>query len=91
MTFIDFATCDRRAALRYLQQTLPSASLEDSPESISEFLDFVERDIVRVQDPMMYGKRIAINPGKKWDESHREALMVASKPLLDAQAAIDND
>ena len=82
MSYINFATCERHRALEYIQIILPSKSLEDTPESAGPFLDFVERDIVRVQDPLMYGTQIAITPSKNWDELHREPLMKASAPLL---------
>ena len=55
--------------------------ITDTPESAAPFLDFVERDIVRVQDPMMNGSQIAITPSKNWDELHREPLMKASSFL----------
>ena len=89
VTYVDFATCERGRALDYLRQTLPDAELYDSRTSIGPFLDLVEGDIVRVQDPLMYGKRIAINPGKKWDEKWREKVMEAAQPLFDAQTALD--
>ena len=78
---INFATCVRGTALEFVRKVLPSMDIEDTPESAGPFLDFVERDIVRVQDPMMYGNTIAITPSKNWDELHREPLMKASAIL----------
>ena len=82
MSFIHFATCERKRALDYVRQVLPSKTLEDTTDSISLFLDFVERDIIRVQDPLMYSDQIAIIPSKNWDELHRDPLMKASAALL---------
>ena len=65
---LNFATCERRKALEYIQQVLPSREIADTPESAGPLLDFVEQDIVRVQDPFMYGNRIQVTPGKNWVE-----------------------
>lgn len=40
-------------------------------------LDFVERDVVRVQDPMMHGRTPQVIPGTHWDEQYREAVISA--------------
>ncbi len=82
MSFVHFATCERNSALEYIRKVLPSKELEDTPESVGTFLDFVQRDIIRVQDPLMYGDQIAIIPSTNWDELHREPLMKASALLL---------
>ena len=82
MSDIHFATCERKRALEFIRKVLPSKTLDDTPESAGPFLDFVERDVVRVQDPLMYGDTIEIIPSKNWDELHREPLMKASAPLF---------
>jgi hypothetical protein len=69
---IEFATSCRSTALRFLQSVYPSQTITDTPDSAGPLLDLVERDVMRVQDPMMYGSRIAIVPGKNFDESQRE-------------------
>lgn len=81
--YINFATCERKRALEYLREVLPSKDLKDTPESAGPFLDYVEKDIVRVQDPMMYGSQIAITPSTNWDEKHRQPLTEASKVFFD--------
>uniref|UniRef100_A0A6M3JCR8 Uncharacterized protein n=1 Tax=viral metagenome TaxID=1070528 RepID=A0A6M3JCR8_9ZZZZ len=78
---IEFATCERWRALQYIQKVYPSKTITDSPESAGPLLDFVEKDIVRIQDPMMYGNRIQVSAGKKWveDATIREAIVSACK------------
>ena len=78
---IDFATCNRGQALKYIQTVYPDKDITDTPESAGKLLDFVEKDMVRVQDPMMYGNQIAINPGKNWveDEAIRAEIVNAAK------------
>lgn len=76
---IEFATCERDTALRFIQRVYPSKTITDKPESAGPLLDFVEKDIVRIQDPMMYGKTIAITPGTHWDESKRADIVAAAK------------
>jgi len=66
---IEFATCDRKRALEYLQKVYPSKEITDTPDSAGPLLDFVEKDIVRIQDPFMYGMTIKVIPGNKWEES----------------------
>ncbi len=76
---IQFATCCRKSALRYIQKVYPSQSITDTPESAGKFLDFVEKDIVRVQDPMMYGSQIEVIPGTNWDDKYRNDIVDACK------------
>lgn len=79
---IQFATCERHRALDFLKRVYPSRVVTDTPESAGPLLDFVERDVVRVQDPMMHSVNgtIQIVPGKHWDESLREEVTsVAAK------------
>ena len=78
---INFATCDRKLALRYIQTVYPSKEITDTPESAGKLLDFVEKDIVRIQDPHMYGKSIQVMPGKNWteDEDLKKEIIEACK------------
>lgn len=66
---IQFATCERSTALRYLQSVYPNKSVADTPECAGPLLDLVEKDYVRVQDPMMYGSRIGLVAGKRYQEA----------------------
>lgn len=69
-----FATCDRHRALQYLQSVYPSASITDTPDCAGPLLDVIEQDIVRLQDPMMYGNRISVVAGTHWDEGRRAEI-----------------
>ena len=81
---IEFATCERKRALEYIQKVYPSKVITDTPESAGKLLDFVERDIVRIQDPMMYGNRIAVSPNAtNWDEKYRDEVVAACKQFAD--------
>lgn len=51
-----FATCERKRALEFLKEVYPSREVLDTPEDAGPLLDLVEKDIVRIQDPMMHGK-----------------------------------
>ena len=66
---IHFATCERKRALEYIETVYPSAKITDTPDSAGPLLDLVEKDFVRIQDPMMYGNRIQVIPGKRWIEN----------------------
>lgn len=76
-----FATCNRSSALSFLQRVCPSKGITDTPDSAGPLLDLVEKDLVRVQDPMMHGNRIAVIPGKKWkeDQGMRDTVVKACK------------
>ena len=76
---IEFATCERKRALGFIQRVYPFKNIEDTPESAGPLLDFVETDVVRIQDPMMYGSCIQVVPGNRWieDEAQRKAVMDA--------------
>jgi len=82
---IHFATNDRAMALRFIRAALPDRQVEDSPSSAGPLLDLVERDIVRVQDPMMHGQTIAIIASDGWTEQHREAVVAACRLLHEAK------
>jgi hypothetical protein len=81
--YIEFATCVRHTALEYLRQVLPDSGVEDTTESAGPLLDLVQADIVRVQDPMMYGSRVGIVPGTKFREEDRERIIAAGKVLTE--------
>lgn len=84
MTFVQFTTCNRKSALEYIQKIYPSHRIEDSPESAGPILDLVEKDIVRIQDLMMYGSQIQIIPGTNWveDESERSKVVDICQKLI---------
>ena len=73
----NFATCDRNRALGFLQDIYPSQTITDTPESAGQLLDYVEKDIVRIQDPLMYGNKIQVTPATNWNEEHRNKIVEA--------------
>ena len=81
--FVSFATCNRREALSFLQKACPADGIEDTANSASPVLDLVEKDILRVQDPMMHGSRIAIIAGKQHGAQHNDEVQSAIKVLTD--------
>lgn len=75
---IEFATCERHRALAFIKAVYPSKEITDTPESAGPLLDLVERDIVRIQDPMMYGGIISVSPNaKNWKEEYRSQVVAA--------------
>ena len=81
--YVHFATCARATALRFLQRVYPSHEITDTPDSAGPLLDFVAKDIVRIQDPSMYGNTIGVIPGTKWQEdAAMRAEIVAACRLL---------
>ncbi|KQP02491.1 hypothetical protein [Pseudorhodoferax sp. Leaf265] len=82
-----FATCERNKALAFMQTAEPGAGLTDTPESAGPVLDLVERDVLRVQDPLMHGKQIAVIAGTKYTDDHDAEIQPAVKVLLSAVRA----
>lgn len=79
---IEFATCERHRALSFLKQVYPACVITDSEECAKPLLDLVAKDIVRIQDPMMHGNRIAVSPSAtNWKEEHRAAVVAACEQL----------
>ena len=77
---IKFATCERNRALEYIQRVYPSKVITDAPASAGPLLDFVEKDIVRIQDPTMYGNTIQVVPtDANWDEKYRVDVAAACR------------
>lgn len=82
-----FATCERNRALAFMQAVEPGAGLTDTPESAGLVLDLVERDVLRVQDPLMHGKQIAVIAGTNYTDAHDAEIQPAVKVLLSAVSA----
>ena len=83
-----FATCNRRSALGFIQRVYPSQAITDTPDSAGPLLDFVEKDIVRIQDPMMHGNRIEVLPGSNYveDSETRAAIVKACQQFHNPSA-----
>ena len=77
---IEFATCDRKRALEFIQKVYPNKMITDTPDCAGPLLDFVEKDIVRIQDPMMYGNQIAVSPNAaNYDEKYLPDIQAACR------------
>ena len=74
---MQFATCDRKRALCFLQEVYSLRNIKDTPDSAGPVLDFVEQDLIRIQDPSIYGKQIQVMPGKNWKENMRDQITKA--------------
>jgi hypothetical protein len=74
---IHFATCERGRALGFLKVLYPSKEITDTKECAADFLDFVEKDIVRVQDPAMHGNGTRVITGKNFDDSLSDKIKEA--------------
>lgn len=69
---IEFATCSKITALEYIKEVYPNDDVTEL--MVSKLLDLVEKDIVRIRDPFMYGKRIAVISGKNYDSSYTQQI-----------------
>ena len=78
-----FATCVRKTALEYLN-VIYDKGITDAPDSAGPFLDFVEKDIVRVQDPMMHSPAQVI-AGTHWSDDKRDDVVDACKVFHDTR------
>ncbi len=77
---VSFATCCKHTALGYLKKVYPGEEgrITVEAEPVERLLDLVGEDVLRIQDPMMYGNRIGIVPGKKYkSEDEARARQVA--------------
>lgn len=66
MTSFAFATCERVRALGFLKKLYPSYRVEDADDSVSDLLDIIEADEIRVCDPDYHGGSII--QGKNWKD-----------------------
>lgn len=80
--FVNFATCNRSDALKYLQTASPGDNITDTPDSAGPVLDLVAKDVLRVQDPLMHGNRIAVIAGNNYSESHEAEVTKAVNVLM---------
>jgi hypothetical protein len=78
--YIEFSTCERNRALEFIQKVYPSKVITDTPDCAGPLLDFVEKDIVRIQDPFMYGNKISVSPNaNNWDDKYKDEIIAACK------------
>jgi len=78
---ITFATSERNTAFGYIQKVYPSKTITEN--QCSKLLDLVQRDILRIQDPMMYGNRIGVIAGNKYSSEFKPEIDSAIQQLKD--------
>lgn len=76
-----FATCERGRALGFLKAVYPSYEIDDTIECAKDLLDFVEKDIVRIQDPMMHGNSPQVIPSTNWKNEYKNNVVKACMKL----------
>lgn len=77
---ISFATCDTRNAINYIKQVYPKLILDES--KFPKVIKLISNDVLRVQDPMMYGNRIAIVAGNNYKKDQDDSIKEATDELL---------
>lgn len=83
-----FATCERGRALGFLKKLYPSVEVKDEGD-VSDVLDFVERDVIRICDPDFHGGTVV--PGN--NGGHEQAMPALRKmhaSLLASRAALSS-
>ncbi len=85
MSTFSFSTCDRRRALGFLKTLYPACVVEDSGTT-KELLDLVEKDILRIDDPMMHNPA-QVRLGKNCDPSQETAMIAVCQRFHDAVLA----
>ncbi len=85
---MQFATCNRKIALCFLQQLYPNKIITDTEKSAKKVLDLVEADIIRIPDPKMHGSQVGISPSRNWDETKKDDYMIVLKDFKAQQDAV---
>lgn len=80
MTTVDFSTSVPSEALKRLQKVEPDSGF--TAENLPLFLGLVREDVLRVQDPFMYGSRIGVMPGKNYSEGRKPEVDAAVAELM---------
>jgi len=75
MSSVIFGTNNRETALKYIQQSEPSK--KHTEESAVKLLDLVEKDVIRIGDPFMYGGKSPITPSDAYTEDMHTEVMTA--------------
>jgi hypothetical protein len=90
--YINFATTNRSTAHSYIQKVYDDLQITDTDDCAKPMLDLVEKNLLCVQDPAMYGSRIAIQPTQIWDEKYRvdfdNALMILQRSIAKQQSEL---
>lgn len=74
-----FATCDRTRALEFLKILYPSSVVLDSSDSVSDLLDIIEADEIRITDPGLHKGQIIQSKNWRSDTAERtQAALIKS-------------
>ena len=80
--YIQFATCSRQTALRWIQSAYPDGGAMDTKDSIGDLLDMIESDEIKVTDPEMHGSCGLILSKNQKPDSQERAFKVLEKAGL---------
>ena len=70
----------------------PSSTVTDTPDCAGPMLDLVEKDIIRIQDPLMHGMNPQVVGGKNWNSGNANDIRIVCGDLHDLlTAARDGD
>lgn len=75
---VTFATCDKQAGLRFLKVLYPSKNV--TLEKVSKLMLLLDKDILRIQDPMMHTPAQII-AGHKYKKENSGEIQEAIKQL----------
>ena len=59
----------RKIHLEFIRMVYPRKAIEDKPDSAGLVLDYVEKGIIRIEDPRSTKGKINVLPGIYWEES----------------------
>lgn len=87
---LQFATCERRNAIRFLQTGYPNRNLKQ--ERLPKLCKALDDDIVRVFDPKFH--TLALVAGKNYKDEHLSLMHeikeeIGNSPLIESE--VDND
>ena len=81
---ISFVTCDRKRALGFIRQVYPTRIVTDTPDCAGIVLDYVEKDIIRIQDPNCHAINgtIQVVQGTHLDSSLSDEILSACRAMV---------
>lgn len=77
-----FATCERQRALEFLVKLYPKAVITDTKESVSDLLDIIQADEIRITDPDFHGGEIIQSGNWKSDTAERAQAALIKAGLV---------
>lgn len=71
---IYFATCNRKSALEFIGKIYPNKKICSNEPAVKDFLDAIEKDLIRVQEPSTHCSQIKILSGSNFMEKYRKEI-----------------